>query len=293
MYLNPFEEDGTWHKANLHTHTHASDGGASLEERVHQYLGNGYSVLAITDHGVCLDAARVSTTDFIVLEGIEVTVTPADGALYHLVCLNVPHDTTVPASPDPNDIIAWAKTEGGETLVAHPYWSGNNVEHLRMLRGHVAIEVFNATCRRVGKGYSSVHWDNLLELGVRTPGIAVDDAHAATAPAIDIFGGWAMLKLQELSAPAVMEALRTGCYYSSSGADIIDFRVHGGTAYVKCTAASEIHLLGASWHGASSYAPPGKAIAEAQAEVTGDWRYVRAEIVDAAGARAWSNPVYL
>jgi hypothetical protein len=293
MTVNPFEQDGNWYRANLHTHTHASDGGASLEERVHQYVSNGYSVLAVTDHGVCQDAARVSTVDFVVVEGIEVDVRPDGDAAYHLVCLNVPHELTVPATTDANDVIAWAKAEGGETIIAHPYWCGNDCAQLRALRGCVAIEIFNATCQRIGKGYSTVHWDNLLDMGVRVGGVAVDDAHAGRPPAIDLFGGWVMLKLQDLTVPAVMDALRTGCYYSSSGPDIVDFGVHEGTVHVNCTAVQEIHLMAANSHGTSCYAGDGRAITSAQVEIRAGWKYVRAEIVDSAGRRAWSNPIFL
>jgi hypothetical protein len=235
----------------------------------------------------------MSTADFVVLDGIEVAVSPGEGLLYHLVCLNVPHEVTLPASTNPSDVITWAKAEGGETVVAHPYWSGNSAAHVRRLRGPVAVEVFNATCQRIGKGHSTVHWDNLLDMGARIPGLAVDDAHAASAPAIDLFGGWVMLKLRELSAATVMDALRTGCFYSSSGPEIVDFRLQGRAAHVRCTAAREIHLMAANCHGASFYAAGGRALTQAEAEVGADWRYVRVEVVDAAGARAWSNPVFL
>ena len=294
MFVNPFDVDGNWYKANLHTHTHASDGQASLEERIRQYAENGYSVLAITDHGVGSDAAHLSTPDFLVLDGIEVAVRQPDrGAFYHIVCLNVPSDATVPATDNPNDVTAWAREEGGESLLAHPYWSGNTAHQLAAVRRCVAIEVHNATCRRIGKPTSSVHWDDLLDMGIRVPAIAVDDAHAAVAPCLDLFGGWGMFRMESLCAGAVMEALRTGCYYSSSGAGIADFRVQGAVASVRCPGARQIHLIGANCHGSSRYAPAGQTISEAEAEVTEAWKYVRAEVVDAAGGRAWTNPIFL
>ncbi len=294
MFLNPFQEAGSWYKANLHTHTTASDGQATQQERVAQYRTHGYSVLAITDHGVGSDAAGLSTGDLLVMDGIEVTVSrPDDERFYHLVCLNVPPDATVPATADPNDVITWAKQEGGETLIAHPYWSGNNVQDLLPLRGHVGIEVHNAGCQGIGKAFSSVHWDNLLDRGVRTPAVAVDDTHSGNPDSRDVFGGWVMLKMSALTASAVLEALRTGCYYSSSGAEVFDFGVKDGKAYVRCSEAKEIHLMAGNWHGRSAHAEGDRGLTEAEVEVGKDWKYVRAEVVDAGGGRAWTNPIYL
>jgi len=294
VFVNPFDEPGQWYKANLHTHTKASDGQASLEERIQQYRSHGYSVLAITDHGVPSDAAALSTRDFLLVDGLEMEVKlPGTSRFYHFVCLNIRPDATVSTIAEPADLIVWAKQQGGETLLSHPYWSGNNVRDLLQVEGHVGIEVYNAGCAAIGKAFSSVHWDDLLDMGARLPALAVDDVHSGTSGDRDLFGGWVMLKMRGLTMAAVLEALRTGCYYSSSGAEIRDFRLRDGKARVRCSPAREVHFMAASWHGRSFYAQGGDGLTEAEVDVGQDWRYVRAEVVDAAGSRAWSNPIYL
>lgn len=54
--VNPYRsvDFASWeyYKANLHTHTNASDGTPSITEMVEHYYGLGYDVLSITDHGV-------------------------------------------------------------------------------------------------------------------------------------------------------------------------------------------------------------------------------------------------
>lgn len=54
--INPYEtvDWATYdtYKANLHTHTSASDGTPTLSEMVEEYYKHGYDILAITDHGV-------------------------------------------------------------------------------------------------------------------------------------------------------------------------------------------------------------------------------------------------
>ncbi|KPK62722.1 MAG: hypothetical protein AMK73_05750 [Planctomycetes bacterium SM23_32] len=294
MFVNPFRQQGNWYRGNLHTHTRASDGQASVEERIRQYRNEGYDVLAITDHGVTSEVADFSTDEMLLLDGVEVSSAASGGApFYHFVCLNVHPDATVPGSPSPNDVIAWAKKEGGESLLAHPYWSGNDAQDLLAVHGHVGVEVYNAGCRNINKACSSVHWDNMLNKGARTPGIAVDDVHSAEGQGGDLFGGWVMLKMPELSAPAVLEALRTGCHYCSCGPRVLDFGLLEGKAYVQCEPAREVHLMGANWHGLSCCARGDGLLREAQAEVDAEWKYVRAEVVDAEGRRAWTNPIYL
>jgi len=293
VLVNPFEVDGKWYKANLHTHTTASDGQCDVEERVEQYREHGYGVLAITDHGIVSDATEYGTDDFLVLDGVELTVTPfEDGRFYHLLCVNTPSDLSFPGDLSPNFLIVHLRTQGAECFIAHPYWSGNTLPELLYLEEHIGIEVFNATCQSIGKGFSSVHWDNMLEAGVETPAIAVDDVHSAGNP-MDLFGGWTMLKMGELSTEAVLKALRTGCYYSSSGAEIVDFRVEEGTARLRCGPAVQIHLMGSGCHGRSFYAGDGPPLTDASVQVDAEWKYVRAEVVDARGKRAWANPVFL
>ncbi len=293
MFRNPFEVEGGWYKANFHTHTTVSDGQATLEERIEQYAARGYAVLAITDHGSVSEAAARSTDDFLLLDGIELTVTPfEDGRFYHLVCVNVPSGLTFPGGPDANLVIDHLKYHGAATFVGHPYWTGNTLRELAPLQGHAGIEVFNALCQGIGRGYSSVHWDQMLGAGLRVPAIAVDDAHSAGG-GFDVFGGWTMLRMTELTVPAVMEAIRTACYYSSSGAEILDFRVENGAACVRCGEAREIHFMAAGCHGRSLYARDGAMLTEARAEVGSEWKYVRAEVVSAEGKRAWTNPVFL
>lgn len=54
--INPYEsvDWATYdtYKANLHTHTTASDGDVTLSDMVQAYYDAGYDILAITDHGV-------------------------------------------------------------------------------------------------------------------------------------------------------------------------------------------------------------------------------------------------
>lgn len=288
--VNPFERAGRWYKANLHTHTTTSDGEASVEERVRQYHAKGYDILAITDHDRTNDVEEYSTEEFLVLGGMEThPPCPNHPEDYHLLCLNLPHGFEFPTEADANARIALVKKAGGEVILAHPYWSGLNINHLLPVRGHIGIEVYNATCTKNGKGFSSVHWDNLLNLGRIIPAIACDDAHRGR----DIFMGWTMIKAERLTVEAVMEALRTGCYYASCGPTIEDLRLEGGKVVLRCSPVVEVHFITYLCYGRSLYADGGDPITRAEFVPKDNARFVRVEVVDRRGNRAWTNPLVL
>lgn len=288
--VNPFERPGRWYRANLHTHTTTSDGEVSPAERARQYREKGYHVLAITDHGNTNDVAGLSTDDFLAVSGMEThPQCPGNGDPYHLVCLGIPHGFGFPEESDANTQIALVKAAGGEVIIAHPYWCGHNLNHLLPLDRAVGMEVYNATCSRIGKAFSSVQWDDLLAEGRALPGSACDDTHRGR----DIFMGWTMLRCESLTLASVMDAVRTGCYYASCGPTIEDFRMTDGKVTVQCSPAAEVHFICARSSGLSLYADDGDLIQSADFTPSPGRKYVRVEIVDHRGRHAWTNPIVL
>jgi len=286
--INPFESKGRWFRANLHTHTDVSDGVETAETRVKQYRGAGYDILAITDHEKTSELTKYSTEDFLVLCGIEAArPTPCGKKLYNLVYLNIPHYFDIPQGIDINTEIELVKNAGGETVLALPYWSGLNINDMLAVKGYIAIEVYNAVCEWNAKGYSGVHWDNLLDEGRIVGGIACDDTHA-DGP---VGGGWTYIKAQELTATCVMQALRMGCFYSSSGPSIEYFGIKDGKIILQCSPVVEVRFIGHGRFGQQICAEPGEKITTAEFEIDEQGKYVRAEIIDERGGRAWTNPV--
>ncbi len=287
--LDCFRKPGRWFRANFHTHTTLSDGDSSLEERCRQYREEGYHVLAVTDHERTSDTDGLNDDGFLVISGMETHPPDPSGGLYHLVCLNVPHGFTLADVEDPLERIRRVRETGGEVVIAHPYWCGHTLADLMPLEGAVAVEVYNATCSKIGKAYSSVHWDDLLAAGRLLPAVAVDDVHRGR----DIFMGWTWLKMETLSVESVLDALRTGCFYSSCGPEIYDLALEDGVARLRCSPVSEVHFIGRNASGRSFYADGGELLTEVETPVNAGMRYLRCEVVDASGKRAWTNPVVL
>jgi hypothetical protein len=178
------------------------------------------------------------------------------------------------------------RDEGGEAFIAHPYWSGLMAEDIAPIEGCFAVEVYNTGCDlEILRGFSQVHWDDLLTLGYQFGAVAVDDGHVHPR---DHGLGWTVIRAAGLSAEAVMEALATGRYYSSTGPEILDIAVAEGKVRVRTSPVSSIALVSVPGLGGRRFVAPGKTITEAEFEVPAA-RYWRIEAWDAGGKVAWSN----
>ena len=104
----------------------------------------------------------------------------------------------------------WIEEHGGIAFLAHPYERGAIPGRLELPTNVVGIEVFNAGCElEVGRGLSSVHWDELLDAGRVCPAIATDDSHH---PGFDSDHAWTWVRAAEHSAAAELRALATGSF---------------------------------------------------------------------------------
>ncbi len=154
----------------------------------------------------------------------------------------------------------------------------------------IGVEVYNSTCGRIGRADSETDWCHLLDAGRILPALAVDDSHGIDN---DRFDGWVFLRMRSLTLRSVMSALRSGCYYSSTGPKIHDFRFCRGVAEVSCSPVKSIYLMAHPYHGARRQAGPGSSVRKFSHPVGENWKYVRAVVTDHAGKKAWTNPIVL
>ncbi len=283
-----FRIEGEWLRGNLHTHTTLSDGELSPLETAKFYAERGYDFVALTDHN------KLSTpppqAPLLVLSGVEVHFPRTElGTYFHLVLVGLkqfPYGHRV----EPQELVELTNEQGGLAILAHPYWSGLTSSDLTVFRGLAGVEIFNFSCLRgIGRGHSLAHWDELLERGWRCFGFAVDDAHFHYP---DACGGWVWVKVRDRSPEAVLEALRRGLFYSSSGPTIEEFRVEGRRAFVKCSPAVMIKFVCQREYGKVFFSEDGSpSLREAEAELPRA-KYVRVEVVDERGNTAWTNPVF-
>ena len=65
---------GRQYICNLHAHSTVSDGSLTPSALVAAYRAAGYDAVAITDHEVLRDHSALSTPDFLVLRGYEISL---------------------------------------------------------------------------------------------------------------------------------------------------------------------------------------------------------------------------
>ena len=191
---------------------------------------------------------------------------------------------------DANACIRAVKNAGGETILAHPYWNRHRYDHYAYLEGFAAIEVFNATCDTIGRSSSEVDWSHLLDAGRILPAVAVDDSHGNPH---DTGVGWTMLRLKTLNVPSVLQALRTGCFYGTTGPTIHDCRLHNGRLRVRCSPAAAVYLMRHDGAGGGARYAGRLQLTDVEFMVSSDWHCYRIVVVDRTGRRAWTNPFAL
>jgi hypothetical protein len=304
--MTPFEGDGgVWLRCALHAHTTNSDGELAPELLVRHYEWAGYDVLAITDHWV--RTVERSTRKLLVIPSIELNAT-AGGPEHdaHVLALGVEADAAVPEgefAPLP-DVVGWIAANGGVPYLAHTYWSGLRTEQWEACAGLVGIEVWNTGCElEIGRGDSSLHWDEALERGHRLFALATDDSHH---PGYDSGVAWTMVRAAERTQEAVLEALRTGSFYGSTGPSIRSVEVDDGAVVVECSPAASVTLYSSRARGARAnagrlgYPKDSQILSRDAAGLITAVRlerpykvpYVRVEVADPDGGRAWTNPIW-
>jgi len=290
IFANPFHPEGLWLKGNLHAHTTNSDGLLNPSQIALLYHANGYDFLSITDHGKLTDVREISGRfeNLIILPGEEIDI----GNL-HLVALNI--NAEIKSDNSPEDVINEVSEQGGEVIVAHPYWSALTLRDLQDIDGYLGIEIYNATCDVfVAKGYSTVYWDNLLYRGRYIYGFAVDDAHTGLSfqRPTDTCKGWIMVKVNRRDSESLMNSIRKGLFYSSTGPEIHDVQIEGETIHVKTSPAQTINFIAKNGLGRRFFAFD-KPLNEATYTVKGNEGYIRIEVEDERGRTAWTNPIII
>ena len=292
---NPFAESGSWLRGNLHCHTSNSDGALKPQATVDAYAALGYDFLAITDHDQLTDPNQLDARGMTLIPGVEVSSLgepPLD--TIHLVALGVHKVPRLGHHPTWRAAV-WALAEESQVcFVAHPYWSLIEAEQLLALEGHIGMEVYNRVCERLtNHGSSESQWDVLLAHGREVWGLAVDDCHSQT----DFGGGWIMLKSAEKSVGGLLRAGRRGSFYSSNGPELRGISLMGEDELrIQCSPCAQAAVIGAMPGSGRTTLLMDKLerpFEEVTLEVPTPDAWLRVEVIDENGRKAWSNPFRL
>ncbi|WP_339694785.1 CehA/McbA family metallohydrolase [Celeribacter baekdonensis] len=304
MIPSAFTAPGRFYRGNLHTHSTLSDGVLPPAEVCRRYKAEGYDFIALTDHFIGIynyplaDTVPFRDDAFTTILGAELhSGAMENGELWHILAVGLPADFTPSNSPafvpvqgqeTGPEIAQRARDAGAFVAVAHPQWSGMSLSDARSIEAAHAVEIYNHGCAMgCDRADGAFYADLLLSEGRDLTLIATDDAHFSEP---DHFGGWVMVKSEENTPEALLEALKCGDFYSSQGPELRHVELSDKAMTVQCSAAASVIVQG---HGSAATAVHGESMTQAEVPLgrffNSSW--LRVTVLDRAGKRAWSNPM--
>jgi len=286
-FANPFAEPGHWLRGNLHVHSSESDGRLSPVELACHYRDLGYDFLALSDHRTITQPPEVA--GILLLRAAEVNTSgeATPGQSCHLVLIE---PTGLPEGPiaEPAELVRRSLDCSPLVLLAHPYWSNLSGHDVLRLSDCSGVEVYNTGCEvEIARGFAEYPWDYALSGGAGLLGFAVDDAHRCTD---DSGGGWVMVKATQATPAAIVSSLRAGLFYSSMGPEILEVSMDEAGVEVVCSPVVRIDFVANTSRGAQFHSSPRQPLTSARYEWGGKERYLRIQVTDLQGRRAWTNP---
>ena len=318
-------ENGNFYKANLHCHSVISDGKWTVEQLKEEYMKQGYSVIAFTDHQVFLTHNDLTDDNFVALNGYEIDISGGSTALgtrktCHFCCIALDENLDTQrifydsrhltknmdaAKLDstqsyrereytPEYISAMmqeARDNGFFVTYNHPAWSLENFEQYGHYHGMHAMEIVNFGCVVVGyEDHNETAYDEMILNGERIYCIATDDNHNARP---DSFGGFTMIKADELSYKALTDALLAGNFYSSEGPEIKELWYEDGQVHIRCSDAVKITYVGARRIARARYPEGDEPLTETSFDVAPEDNGFRLTVIDKSGNKAYTNMYFV
>ena len=297
-----------WYKGNTHTHTVNSDGDSTPDEVVRWYREHDYQFLVLTDHNYLtsvegLNAVHGALDKFIVIPGEEVT-SRSDDKPVHVNGLAVREQVEPPPPGTVLEMLQRSvdgiRAASGVPHVNHPNFGwAISADDLRQLERTRLFEIFNGHPRVNGLGGGGVPsleemWDRVLSSGRLMYGLAVDDAHFFKRSGDDAVAGpgrgWVYVRAPRLAASAIVEALESGEFYSSTGVELDDYQA-GSREVVVSVRATTWSKYRSQFIGRDGRVLDEQMTPTATYVIRGDEGYVRSKVIESNGKLAWTQPV--
>ena len=279
------------YKGNTHAHTTRSDGVKSPGEVMRMFRDADYDFLVLTDHWT--PGPTLSFEGMLVLSGAEYDFSFPEQVL-HIVGV-FPDEAATQGfhhRMDYPEIIGRINAQGGAAILCHPAWSLNTPEMIRSVQGVCAAEVYNSISGspwNAPRADSGVLLDMVAAGGRCIPQIAADDCHFYTGEQLM---SYTMLQADELTPDGVIAALKRGSFYASQGPQFIDAELTDTELIVRTSPVSRCSFISNLVYVAGR-CRMGEGMVENVYELQPGETFIRCEIEDEQGRRAWLSPVRL
>ena len=268
--IDLLKKNGPFRKANLHSHTTATDGRMTPLEVKDWYKGHGYEIVAFTDHSVYAHYPELKDSHFLPIAGVETEFCIRDDNCSKKkdVSCHINFWAEYPDSVDAvyipetheysigyiNDYISSMKKNGFLCCLNHPEWSMIPTDDIAEMIGLDAIEVYNHGAEwNNNSGNGNMEYAMYLNSGKRAWAVASDDNHAGIGGKDidlthddDTFGGWIEISMTELSYKDFFTAFRNGSFYATQGPEIKNYYIDeiSDRIIVDCSPVKNISLKG-------------------------------------------------
>jgi hypothetical protein len=328
----PFDREGVFYRGNLHCHG-TPDGGIPPHEVVDAYKRIGFDFVCLSEHFEAdygwelRDTSPWREESFTTLIGAELSSPgPVERGKYWLGAVGLPLDFAPRTEGETGPQLARrARAAGAFVFLLHPGLNATSIADVEDLDAIHAVEVYNDGVHRGwdrGDGwYLAVE---MLKQRRELFAVASDDAHFRGGGLDAVGGAWVMVRSPSLDPASLLDALKSGAFYSSTGPEIHDIVVDGREVEVHCSPAEVVSMNGLGcisrsvshhrWDGSQlevgesaefstvvSTTAQGITCARFSLDMpsefpfsdwgawsSGDWW--RVTVMDADGRRAWSNP---
>ena len=294
-----------WYKGSLHAHSTESDGDESPERVAQWFDDHDYDFLVLSDHNVrTVIEGGLPSPLMIPGEEITVQIEGQEKAVY-VNAVSLP--TVVEPINADDDVLATVQANvnavldaGGVPSLGAPYFrDGFDHKTLTSIRGAMLMEIYNAhPMNVVGNpqtfSYEDI-WDAVLTSGHAVWGTATDDSHnyrEFSADQANPGRAWVVVRAPELSEDAIVQGLKSGDFYGSTGVSLRSVQRSKSAVYI------EVEVEKETMYRTYFVGRDGRTLAEVSGpapiyEIEGDEGYVRARVRSTTGARAWTQPVFV
>ncbi len=269
----------------------------STDEVIEDCIEHGFDAVALTSPWEYQDGKNPYSIK--VLSGCEYSVgeLSEEYEAFHIVGVGMTSDPEVPsawrdmkktAKQKLSEIVKMIKKRNGLAILCYPAHNANTAETLIDIGKFDGIEIFNSETVYgfSANGYAGEIVDRLALFGARPTLVA---SNGETCYEGEEFNCAVMVEATDMDTDHILRALRQGRFYSTEGPEIHLERVGADKVRVTCSPAAKIEFFSDGIRDSEDKVIEGENLIEAEYVIKNGEKYVRAEITDDCGFKAWSN----